>query len=305
MDQANTLLMSDLSASINTVNNSVMSPTPLEPTQTAALVSLAYNIGGTAFKNSTLVSDLNSGNTAAAAAQFNNWVYAGGTVNSSLVARRTQEQALFSTGVILSNSGNPTVNAANAANSGGSMTTQLHYQIRAQQLRKTAGALEQYYQTVNEISLGVLTPSFAKAAWQPPTGGYFQYAHRDDHLPMVAMGQVKTYLKDRLQRQDEAVFHMNHARNIIEKIEDKAQYQADAKTQIPNLIAQINGYFALPQYAPVLVKDQTDVYPTDSTTPRYRVHELDNPTIFELEQHGRALPGGPVDLKETPQPATG
>jgi len=300
MDQANTLLMSDLSASINTVNNSVTAP--LEPTQQAALISLAYNIGGNNFKNSTLVSDLNSGNTAAAAAQFNNWVYAGGTVNSTLVSRRTQEQALFSTGVILSNTGTPTVNAANAANSGGSMTTQLHYQIRAQQLRKTAGALEQFYQTLNDDKLAA---TFAKAAWQPPTTGYFQYAHRDDHLPMVAMGQVKTYLKDRLQRQDEAVFHMNHARNIIEKIEDKAQYQFDAKTQVPNLISQINGYFALPQYAPVLVKDQTDVYPTGSTTPRYRVHELDNPTTFELEQHGRALPGGPVDLKETPQPAAG
>jgi lysozyme len=301
MDQANTLLMSDLSASINTVNNSVNPPTPLEPTQTAALVSLAYNIGGTAFKNSTLVADLNAGNTAAAAAQFNNWVYAGGTVNSSLVSRRTQEQALFSTGVILSNTGTPTVNTANAANSGGSMTAQLHYQIRAQQLRKTAGALEQYYQTLNDDQLAA---TFSKAAWQPPTTGYFQYAHRDDHLPMVAMGQIKVYLKDRLQRQDEGVFHMNYARNIIEKIEDKAQAQFDAKTQVPNLISQINGYFALPQYAPVLVNDLSDVYPAGSTTPRYRVHELDNPTTFELEQHGRALPGGPVDLKETPQPVT-
>ena len=301
MDQANTLLMSDLSASINTVNNSVMSPTPLEPTQTAALVSLAYNIGGTAFKNSTLVSDLNSGNTAAAAAQFNNWVYAGGTVNSSLVARRTQEQALFSTGVILSNTGTPTVNAANAANSGGSMTTQLHYQIRAQQLRKAAGALEQFYMTVNDEQLST---TFTKAAWQPASAGHFQYAHRDDHLPMVAMGKIKGYLKERLQRQDDSVFHMNHARNIIEKVEDKAQYQSDAMTQVPNLISQINGYFALPQYAPVLVKDQTDVYPAGSTTPRYRVHELDPPTIWEMEQHARAVPGGSINLKETPQPAT-
>jgi lysozyme len=300
MDQANTLLMSDLQASINAVNSSVTAP--LEPTQMAALTSLAYNIGGTAFKNSTLVSDLNGGNTAAASAQFNNWVYAGGTVNSSLVARRMQEQMLFSQGVILSNSGTPTVNAANAQNSGGSMTTQLHYQIRAQQLRKTAGALEQYYQTV--VNDDILAPTFAKAAWQPPQTGYFQYAHRDDQLPMVVMGQIKTYLKDRLQRQDDSVFYMNHARNVIEKVEDKAQYQFDAKTQIPNLIAQINGYFALPQYAPVLVRDFTDVYPAGSTTPRYRVHELDNPTTFELEQHGRALPGGPVDLKETPQPAT-
>jgi lysozyme len=298
--QANTFLTSDLQASINTVKTSVTAQ--LEPTQMAALTSLAYNIGGTAFKNSTLVADLNSGNTAAASAQFNNWVYANGQVNNSLVARRMQEQMLFSQGVILSNTGTPTFNAANAPGGAGAMTSQLHYQIRAQQLRKTAGALEQYYQTLND---DILAPSFAKAAWQPPVTGYFQYAHRDDQLPMVVMGQIKTYLKERLQRQDDSVFHMNHARNIIEKVEDKAQYQFDAKTQVPNLISQITGYFALPQYAPVLVRDFTDVYPAGSTTPRYRVHELDNPTTFELEQHGRALPGGPVDLKETPQPATG
>src|SRR5271157_1170997 len=99
--QGSAFLTSDLKAATNTVSNSVTAP--LEPTQQAALISLAYNIGGNNFKNSTLVSDLNNGNTAAAAAQFNNWVYAGGTVNSTLVSRRTQEQALFSTGVILSN----------------------------------------------------------------------------------------------------------------------------------------------------------------------------------------------------------
>ena len=249
MDQANTLLLSDMQTAINAVSSSVTDYSSLEPTQQAALISLAYNIGGTAFKNSTLVSDLNGGNTAAAAAQFNSFVYVGTTVNAGLVSRRTQEQALFSTGVVLSNTGTSAVNASNASNasnSGGAMTPQLHYQIRAQQMRKTAGALEQYYQTVNDDQLA---PSFAKAAWQPPTTGYFQYAHRDDHLPAVTVGQIKTYLKERLQRQDEAVFHMNHARNIIEKIEDRAQYQADAKTQVPKLISQINDYFALPRYA--------------------------------------------------------
>lgn len=299
--QASALLTSDMSASANTVSSSVTAQ--LEPTQQAALISLCYNIGGNNFKNSTLVADLNSGNTAAAAAQFNSWVYSGGTVNAGLVKRRMDEQTLFSQGVILSNSGNLVLaaNVSNTTNSGGDMTPQLHYQIRAQQLRKTAGALEQFYQTDNDDKL---SPSFTKAAWQPASAGHFQYAHRDDHLPMVAMAKIKGYLKDRLQRQDEALFHMNHVRNIIEKIEDKAQYQADAKTQVPNLISQINGYFALPQYAPVLVKDQTDVYPANSTTPRYRVHELDPPTTWEKEQHARALPGGSINLKETPQPAT-
>ena len=298
-EQGNTFLTSDLQTSANAVSSSVT--TPLEPTQQAALTSLAYNIGGSAFKNSTLVSDLNNGNTAGAAAQFNNWVYANGQVNSTLVSRRTQEQSLFSQGVILNNSPTPTINTANAANSGSSVTPQIHYQIRAQQLRKTAGALEQFYAAVNDEQL---SPTFNKSSWQAPPSGYFQYAHRDDHLPMIAMGQIKVFLKERLQRQDESVFHMNHVRNIIEKVEDRAEYASVAAEQVPNLISQINSYFSLPQYAPVLVKDKSDVYPTSSTTPRYRVHELDSPTVWELEQHGRALPGGPVDLKETPQPPT-
>ena len=176
-----------------------------------------------------------------------------------------------------------------------------HYQIRAQQLRKTAGALEQFYATVNDEKLAA---TFTKAAWQPPTSGYTQYVNRDDQLPMVAMGQIKVFLKERLQRQDEAVFHMNHIRNVIEKTEDKAEYAADGASSVADLIAKINGYFALPEYSAVLVRDQSDVYPAGSTTPRYRVHELDDPTVWELEQQGRVAPGDPVDLKEGAQPVS-
>lgn len=179
--------------------------------------------------------------------------------------------------------------------------TQQHYQIRAQQLRKTAGALEQFYATVNDEKLAA---TFAKAAWQPPTSGYTQYVNRDDQLPMVAMGQIKVFLKERLQRQDEAVFHMNHIRNVIEKTEDKAEYAADGASSVADLIAKINGYFALPEYSAVLVRDQSDVYPAGSKTPRYRVHELDSPTVWEMEQHGRVAPGDAVDLKEGAQPVS-
>src|SRR5271157_3117791 len=136
--------------------------------------------------------------------------------------------------------------------------TQRHYQIRAQQLRKTAGALEQFYATTNDEKLA---PTFSKDAWQPPASGYSQYVHRNDQLPMVAMGQIKVYLKERLQRQDDAVFFMNHIRNIIEKMEDKAEYAADAPSSVADSIAKINGYFTLPAYSAVLVKDQSDVYP--------------------------------------------
>ena len=176
----------------------------------------------------------------------------------------------------------------------------LHYQIRAQQLRKTAGALEQFYQTANDDKL---SPTFGKAAWQPPTSGWFPYVQRDDQLPMVAMSSIKAYLKEQLQRQDDSVFHMNHVRNLIEKTEDKAQSANDASTGVPELIGQINGYFAIPRFSAVLVNDQTDVYPAGSSNPRYRVKQLDNPTQFEQEQVGRvAIPGDAVALKEEPQP---
>jgi hypothetical protein len=184
---------------------------------------------------------------------------------------------------------------------------ELHYRIRAQQLRKTAGALEQFYQTVNDDTL---SPTFNKTPWQPPQSGWFPYIQRDDQLPMVAMSSIKAYLKDQLQRQDDSVFHMNHLRNLIEKTEDKAQNAYQAITQNPqnwqtvsDIITQISGYFNLPRYSVVLVNDQTNVYPAGSSNPTYRVKQLDAPTQFEQEQMGRvAQPGDPVALKEEPQP---
>lgn len=60
-----------------------------------ALVSLAYNIGETAFKESTLLTKLNKGNFAGAADQFLVWNKGGGKVLKGLVRRREAERALF------------------------------------------------------------------------------------------------------------------------------------------------------------------------------------------------------------------
>ena len=60
-----------------------------------ALVSLAYNIGTNAFKNSTLVKKLNAGDIRGAAAQFGVWIRAGGKVMQGLVNRRAVEHKLF------------------------------------------------------------------------------------------------------------------------------------------------------------------------------------------------------------------
>lgn len=93
LDQAKTYMQNDLKSFEQTVNNTVK--VPLNQNQFDALVSLAYNIGSTAFKNSTLVKRLNEGNYKAAANQFNVWVNAGGKRMQGLVNRRAAESTLF------------------------------------------------------------------------------------------------------------------------------------------------------------------------------------------------------------------
>jgi len=181
---------------------------------------------------------------------------------------------------------------------------QQHFQIRAEQLRKTAGVLEKYYSTLNDE---LLAPTFQKAVWKPGPQGHFDYPYRDDQLPMIAMYQIKDYMKEQFQRQDESVFAMNYIRNIIEKTEDKAEKASQAvnSTQfsnqtVENIITTINGYFGSPEYEAVLVNDQTDTYPEGSKQPRFRVNQLDIPTQWEVEQISEAPAGsGPaVDTKE-------
>lgn len=70
----------------------------LNQNQFDALVSLCYNIGKAAFKNSTLLQKLNTGDYSGAAAEFDRWVYAGGVVNAGLVTRRRAEKNLFGGG---------------------------------------------------------------------------------------------------------------------------------------------------------------------------------------------------------------
>lgn len=60
-----------------------------------ALLSFVYNVGITAFRRSTLFEMLLQRDWAAAAAQFDRWVFANGQKLPGLVARRTDEKALF------------------------------------------------------------------------------------------------------------------------------------------------------------------------------------------------------------------
>lgn len=60
-----------------------------------ALVSLVFNIGGTNFRKSTLLRQLNRGNYSAAKAHFDDWIRSNGQVSRGLVRRRNEEQVIF------------------------------------------------------------------------------------------------------------------------------------------------------------------------------------------------------------------
>ncbi|WP_462382335.1 lysozyme [Pseudomonas sp. Marseille-QA0892] len=60
-----------------------------------ALASLIFNIGGRAFRDSTLRKKLNACDQKGAAAEFDRWVYAAGKKLTGLVRRRAAERKLF------------------------------------------------------------------------------------------------------------------------------------------------------------------------------------------------------------------
>ncbi|SEO34068.1 lysozyme [Acinetobacter sp. yr461] len=93
LEQAKTYMQHDLKIFEHAVNSSVK--VPLKQNQFDALVSLTYNIGVGAFKHSTLLKKLNSGDYKEAANQFDVWVNAGGKRLQGLVNRRAMEKKLF------------------------------------------------------------------------------------------------------------------------------------------------------------------------------------------------------------------
>jgi GH24 family phage-related lysozyme (muramidase) len=89
------LFKKDLKEVLNTVNTNVK--VPLNKNQKLAMLSYAWNVGPTAFKNSQLVKRLNEGNYTGAAVLFpTSIVTSQGVFNQGLVNRRKLEQQLFS-----------------------------------------------------------------------------------------------------------------------------------------------------------------------------------------------------------------
>ncbi len=87
------LLTQDLSTAQADVRRSVTNP--LTQNQYDALVSLAFNIGGTNLYYSTLIKKFNQGDCHGAAQEFSKWIKAGGKVLPGLVKRRADERQAF------------------------------------------------------------------------------------------------------------------------------------------------------------------------------------------------------------------
>ena len=68
---------------------------PLTQNQFDALVSFTYNLGVGAFRNSTLLRDINSGKIHEAYTEFHKWTHANGKIVKGLVVRRRKESELF------------------------------------------------------------------------------------------------------------------------------------------------------------------------------------------------------------------
>lgn len=93
IDQAKSFMHHDLARFEIAVSSLVN--VPLTQNQFDALVSLTYNIGASAFKNSTLLKLLNQGDYIAASQQFDVWIKSGGQTVQGLVNRRAVEKAHY------------------------------------------------------------------------------------------------------------------------------------------------------------------------------------------------------------------
>lgn len=92
-EQATAWLREDLGVTENAVRQLV--DVPLSRGQFDALVSFAFNVGRSAFCNSTLLRLLNAGDDAGAADQFKRWNRGADGPLPGLVIRRAAERTLF------------------------------------------------------------------------------------------------------------------------------------------------------------------------------------------------------------------
>lgn len=96
-EKAEQLLIADLAVAERAVNDYVT--VPITQSQHDALVSFVYNVGVSAFRNSTLLQKLNAGDYAGAANEFPKWKYVTQdgqkVISEGLLSRRYRERDLF------------------------------------------------------------------------------------------------------------------------------------------------------------------------------------------------------------------
>jgi lysozyme len=93
--KATELLTKDVQRTVDGVNDNVTST--ITQNQFDALVIFAYNVGVSAFKNSTLLKMLKVGDVVGASEQFLRWDKVNGVSIPGLRTRRVAEQTLFNT----------------------------------------------------------------------------------------------------------------------------------------------------------------------------------------------------------------
>lgn len=94
--QVTDLLAVDVQSAEFAVNAAIVVP-HLAQHQYDALVSFTFNVGGAAFRNSTLVKKINAGLFGEVPDQLRRWTYAGGKPDPILVKRRDSEIAQWLT----------------------------------------------------------------------------------------------------------------------------------------------------------------------------------------------------------------
>ena len=92
-EEAEKFLINDLEIHSNYINKLIK--IPINQNQFDALISLEYNIGYNAFKNSTLLKFLNEKKYNKAAEEFDKWVYSNKRKLNGLIKRRKKEKELF------------------------------------------------------------------------------------------------------------------------------------------------------------------------------------------------------------------
>lgn len=87
------LLRADVERAEDAVTDLLVTVPELEQRHFDTLVSFVFNVGVKAFKDSTLLRFLKSGNFEAVPEQLRRWVHTAGAVNPGLVKRREEEAA--------------------------------------------------------------------------------------------------------------------------------------------------------------------------------------------------------------------